>query len=90
MGMPFFMGPPLIFKQLIAVLYALGGRIAVIQFLPFGYRLREVSAQVRPAAAPLYVRQGIVALVAVRFQIALEAFQEIRRVKSGPGLRIFI
>ena len=44
----------------------------------------------RPAAAPLYVRQGIVALVAVRFQIALEAFQEIRRVKSGPGLRIFI
>jgi len=43
---------------------------------------------VRPAAAPLHIWQAVAALVAVRLQIALETFEEVRHMKPCPGLCI--
>ena len=47
--------------------------------------LHKVPAQVRPAAAPLHIRQAIAALAAVRLQISLEAFEEVRRMEPCGG-----
>lgn len=56
-GVPFLPRLPFVLEQFVAILDALGCRVAVIQFLPFGDCLHKVLPQMRPATAAPDARQ---------------------------------
>ena len=77
-------------KQLIAVLDPLDGRIAVIQFFPFGDGHYKIPAQMRLTAAAFDIRQIVIPLITVRLQIPGKTIQKSFRIKFCPGFGIFL
>ena len=78
------------FKQPVDILNSLCSRITVIQFLSLRDSFYKVSAQMCEAAAPLDAGQVVIPLIAVFFQVALKAVQELQCIKLCPGFGILI
>lgn len=75
----FFVDKVLDRKQAVTILYSLDGRLAVIILLPLGDCVNKIPAYVRPAGTAFDIRQTIIALITIRFQISVETVQELPR-----------
>ena len=81
----FFINGILYGKQAVTVLDSLYCRLAVIIRFPFGNGVDKVPADVCPAGTSFDIRQAVVALIAIRFQIPVIAFQELLCMAAAPG-----
>lgn len=77
-------------KQAVTVLDSLYCWLAVIILFPFGNGVDKVPADVCPTGTSFDIRQAVVALVTIRFQISVIAFQKLLCMAATPGWRIAI
>ncbi len=77
-------------KQAVAILYSLDSRLAVIIPFPFGDCVNKILTYMRPVGTAFDIRQTIIALVAICFQISVKAVQEFPCMipASGRGIPI--
>ncbi len=74
-------------KQAVTVLDSLYCRQAVIILFPFGNGVDKVPADMCPAGTPLDIRQAVVALITIRFQIPMITFQKLLCILEDQEIR---
>lgn len=77
-------------EELIDIHDTLHGRLGVVQFLPFGNGICQISPDMCPAGCPFCVRDFVVSAVAITHQIAFKSMKEVHRIVPCTGLRVFI